>query len=491
MQESGTQSATAPAAPDSREAWHALPVNGVVSRLETEIERGLPLDEARRRLDQHGYNELREQPRPSFWRMLLDQFDNFVVIILIAASIVSAFLGDWVEAAAILAIVVLNAVLGVVQERRAEAALAALRKLAAPDGHVVRDGHRQVIPARELVPGDIVLLEAGNYVPADLRLVEGVNLRIEEAALTGESAPVEKRAGAVLDRELPLGDRHNTAYMGTLVTYGRGRGVVTATGMNTEIGLIAQMLQTLEAEPTPLQRRLDQLGKSLGIGTLIVCAVVLASALVRITDIGELARLGPLAYFADFKKQIVDMFLVAVSLAIAAVPEGLPAVVTVTLALGMSEMIKRHALIRRLPAVETLGSATAICSDKTGTLTQNEMTVVRLWSEGERLTVTGNGYRPEGEFTQDGRPVNLARYSDTTTLLWAALLCNDADLEVSGAEDGRATYRVVGDPTEGALVVAAAKAGLWKRDLNRAYPRAVEVPFDAERKRMTTIHELA
>ncbi len=462
-------SAKASTSLNGREPWHARDAREVLREFETTLERGLTTEQIIQRRARHGYNELPAQPPPTLWRRLFDQFNNFVVIILIAASLISALLGDWVEAAAILAIVGLNAVLGVIQERRAEAALAALQKLAAPEAHVVRDGHRQTIPARELVPGDVVLLEAGNYLPADVRLIESVNLRVDEAMLTGESAAVEKHASLVLDAEIPLGDRRNTAYMGTLVTYGRGRGVVTAIGAHTEVGLIARMLHELETEPTPLQKRLDQLGKTLGWAALAVCGVVLVVGIVR----GH----NPL-----------DMFLVAVSLAIAAVPEGLPAVVTVTLALGMREMIRRHALIRRLPAVETLGSATAICSDKTGTLTQNEMTVTRLWAGGESLTVSGEGYRPVGKFCSDGHETDLSPTANT--LLWAGMLCNDAVLEVDELEDAQPGYHLVGDATEGALLVAAAKAGLWRSEFERAYPRLAEAPFDAERKCMSTLHEL-
>jgi len=370
-----------------------------------------------------------------------------------------------------MAIVLLNAVLGVVQERRAEEALAALRRMAAPEAHVIRDGHRLVIPARELVPGDVVLLEAGNYIPADLRLTETANLRIEEAALTGESQAVDKDARITLRQDVSLGDRRNTAFMGTLVTYGRGRGVVVSTGMHTQIGLIATMLQLVEEEPTPLQQRLDQLGKVLGWAALAVCALVFG--------IGWLRGYDPL-----------DMFLIAVSLAVAAVPEGLPAVVTITLALGMREMIKRHALIRRLSSVETLGSATVICSDKTGTLTQNQMTVTRLWVDGAGFEVTGQGYAPRGQFKLEGEEVDLQNHPGALTALWVAALANDATLEAPPEGESAAGYRLAGDPTEGALIVAAAKAGGHRESIGQAYPRIDEIPFDSTRKRMTTVHKV-
>jgi Ca2+-transporting ATPase len=401
--------------------------------------------------------------------MLWDQLNNFIVILLLVAAVISAFLGDLVEAAAIMAIVVLNSTLGVIQERRAEEALAALRKLAAPDAQVVRDGHRQVIPARELVPGDLVILEAGNYIPADVRLLEAVNLRIEEAALTGESVPVDKDATITLVEDVPIGDRKNTAFMGTLISYGRGRGVVVNTGMKTQIGRIAEMLQAVKEEPTPLQQRLDNLGRTLGWAALAVVAIVFLVGLARGTE-------------------LLEMFLLAVTLAIAAVPEGLPAVVTISLAIGMREMIKRHALIRRLASVETLGSATVIGSDKTGTLTQNEMTVTRLWVDGQFFFVTGSGYSPHGDYQIDDRPVDLSEYPAALTALWVATLNNDAELEKSGVSEMGETFRVVGDPTEGALIVAAAKAGASPQSLYQAYPRVQEIPFDSNRKRMATIH---
>lgn len=451
--------------------WHALTPEEALQQLGSPFEQGLSSEEAQRRLEIYGYNQLPEKEGVTIWQMLWAQFNNFVVILLVVASILSALLGEEVEALAILAIVALNTTLGVIQERRAEQALAVLRKLAAPEAHVVRDGRRMTIPAREVVPGDIVIIEAGNYIPADIRLIEAVNLRIEEAALTGESVPVKKDANIRLEANVPIGDRKNTAFMGTLVTYGRGRGVVVATGLNTQIGLIAQMLQQVEQEPTPLQRRLDELGRLLGWGALTICGVVFV--------VGWLRGYPPL-----------EMFMTAVSLAIAAVPEGLPAVVTISLALGMREMIRRHALIRRLSSVETLGSATVICSDKTGTLTQNEMMVTRLWADGVTVHVTGSGRALKGEFIVDGKAVDLKDYKAIRSALWIGALNNDAELEISGEVNGEQTYSMIGDPTEGALVVAAAKAGALPRPLNQAYPRLQEVPFDSARKRMVTIHDI-
>ncbi|HET9588670.1 MAG TPA: cation-translocating P-type ATPase, partial [Anaerolineales bacterium] len=371
-----------------------------------------------------------------------------------------------------------------------EEALAALKKLAAPDAQVVRDGRRVSIPSYELVPGDLVFLEAGNFIPADIRLLEAVNLRVEEASLTGESLAVQKNAATVLEKDVPLGDRKNTAFMGTVVSYGRGRGVVTNTGMHTELGLIATMLQSVEAEETPLQRRLDQLGKSLSVAALILVAIVFIVALINYTNINQLFS-GPLGYVTEYAADITEVFIIAISLAIAAVPEGLPAVVTISLALGMREMIKRHALIRKLSSVETLGSATIICSDKTGTLTQNEMTVTRLWVDGRFIEVTGTGYIPKGDFLVDGQKTVISKYPAALTLLWLGILNNDASIETTGEEDSQKTYRVVGDPTEGALLVAAAKAGTTYVEIKDAYPRESEVPFDSERKRMITIHDVA
>ena len=468
--------------------WHALGTKEVLDHLRVQGN-GLTSEEAKRRLDTFGPNQLQEAPRPTFLHMLWEQLNNFVVILLIIASVISALLGDYVEAAAIMAIVVLNAVLGIVQERRAEEALAALKKLAAPDAQVVRDGRRVSIPSYELVPGDLVFLEAGNFIPADIRLLEAVNLRVEEASLTGESLAVQKNAATVLDKNVPLGDRKNTAFMGTVVSYGRGRGVVTSTGMHTQLGLIARMLQSVEAEVTPLQRRLDQLGKSLSIAALFLVAIVFIVALINYTNINELF-IDPIAYVREYVAEITEVFIIAISLAIAAVPEGLPAVVTISLALGMREMIKRHALIRKLSSVETLGSATVICSDKTGTLTQNEMTVTRLWVDGQFINVTGTGYIPKGDFLVDGQEVVISRYPGALTALWLGLLNNDASIETTGEEDSQKTYRIVGDPTEGALLVAAAKAGAAYVEIKEAYPRENEVPFDSERKRMITIHDV-
>ncbi len=452
--------------------WHALSAAEALHQLATPPAKGLTAAEATRRLELYGRNEIASAAGPTFLQLLLAQFDNFIIMLLIGAAAISGLLGEWIDAAAILAIVVLNATLGVIQERRAEEALAALKKLAAPEAQVLRDGSRQTLPGPELVPGDIVFIEAGNFVPADLRLLEAVNLRLEEAALTGESVPVQKDADLRLEADVPLGDRKNTVFMGTLVNSGRGHGVVVSTGMHTQIGLIAAMLQSVEEEVTPLQKRLDGLGKVLGVAAMAVCALVFI--------IGLLRGHAPL-----------EMFMLAVGLAIAAVPEGLPAVVTISLALGMREMVKHHALIRRLSSVETLGSTTVICSDKTGTLTQNKMTVTRLWADGRFLEVRDTGNTLAGEFMDNGQPAKREDHPAMLTALWIGALNNDASLEISGESEGRgATYRMVGDPTEGALLVAAARAGCLPRPLNQAYPRVAEVPFDATRKNMITVHHI-
>jgi Ca2+-transporting ATPase len=469
--------------------WHALTSQEVLEHLKVQ-ENGLTSAEVADRIQHYGPNQLMEGRRITFLEMLWSQFNNFIVLLLIAASIISALLGEWIDASAIMAIVLLNAILGIVQERRAAEEFAALKKMAAPEAQVMRNGHRMTVASRELVPGDIVYLEAGNFVPADVRLLEAFNLKVEEAALTGESLAVQKNAALQLEENIPLGDRKNTAFMGTVVSYGRGRGVVTSTGMRTQLGLIAEMLQQVEDEVTPLQRRLEQLGKTLGMGALLVCALVFVMAIFQNTDLGLLTAAGGgvLAYLSAAKEQLVETFMVAVSLAIAAVPEGLPAVVTISLALGMREMIRRHALIRKLSSVETLGSATVICSDKTGTLTQNEMTVTRLWVDGKFVNVTGSGYSRSGEFVVDGKTSALKDYPAVLTALWVGALNNDAQLEP--VEGNELSYRIIGDPTEGSLLIAAAKAGAVYADLGTAYPREDEVPFDSERKRMITIHDI-
>jgi Ca2+-transporting ATPase len=447
--------------------WHSLDVPEALGRLGVSPGTGLSGPEADRRLGQYGRNELEERGAKSPWRILWEQLTATMVLILIAAAAIYAAVSGVRDALPIIAIVALFALLGFLQEYRAEKAMAALKKLAVPTVRVRRDGRLQELSARDLVPGDIVLLEAGNLTPADLRLVESVNLRVQEAALTGESEPVEKTADAMPDGELALGDRLNMAYMGTVVTYGRGHGVVVATGMRTELGNIAAMLQGVERETTPLGRRLDQLGRALGLVALGVGALIFVLGLLRNEDL-EL------------------MILTAISTAVATVPEGLPAVVTITLAIGAQRMLRRQALIRKLPAVETLGSVTVICSDKTGTLTENRMTVTVLDVAGHRLDLSEVQSR-QGRMTASpsepggGGPLFPAQ----SLLLAGGSLCNDAVLGPTGPGQ---QAQAIGDPTEAALVVAAGSLDLRKPELEAALPRVAELPFDSDRKRMTTVH---
>ena len=469
---SGTGAPPVAAAPPP--PFHSLTARAVEESLASDAASGLRVKEAARRLDEQGYNELPEKPSSALFSLLADQFKDFLVLILIAAAIVSLLLGEWLDALVIILLVILNALIGVVQESKADRALASLRKMAAPEARVMRSGRSAQVPARELVPGDLVLLEPGSLVPADLRLTESVNLQLQEAALTGESTPVEKHAEAKLAEDAALADRCTMAWMGTAVTFGRGRGIVTGTGRATQIGLIASILEEEVDEATPLQKKLAEVGRWLGIAALAVCAVVF---LVGIME----------------RRDVLMMFLTSVSLAIAAVPEGLPAIVTICLALGMREMVKRHALIRRLSAVETLGSTTVICTDKTGTLTQNEMTCALLWADGETLAITGEGWQPRGEVQRDGRRAELAGDGDGAALLLlqGGMLASDARLEENpAAAQGADRYRMVGDPTEGALVVAAAKAGLTRECVDALFPRVAEIPFDSDRKRMSTIHRV-
>ena len=467
--------------PELTLAWHAFDLEETYLKLKAKPQ-GLSDAEVAERRAKFGLNELKEKPKAPFWKLVLQQLNNFIVILLIVASVVSAILGDWVEAGVIMLIVVLNAILGVVQESRAEEALAALKKMAAPECQVLRNGQRVSVPARELVPGDIVFLETGNFVPADIRLIEAVNLRVDESALTGESVPVEKNAALILNRESSLGDRKNTVFMGTVISYGRGRGIVADTGMRTQLGMIADMLQAVEDEGTPLQARLNQLGKTLGIAALIICAVVFIMGAARSGVLSE-------GFTPETNEVIIESFMIAVGLAIAAVPEGLAAVVTISLALGMREMVRRHALIRRLASVETLGSATTICSDKTGTLTQNVMTVTRLWVDYRCAEITGSGYEPAGDFLIEGRKIDLQKYPGLTTVLWVGVLNNDAVLEPVD-NDGSKSTRMIGDPTEGAMLVAARKAWDGVDEMSSAYPRQQEIPFDSNLKRMVTVHKI-
>ena len=450
-------------------AWFCMEAEDVLIYLETNPMQGLTQAEAQRRLFEYGSNELIERDRKSPWRILWEQLIAIMVVILIIVAVISALLGDYIDAVAIIVIVVLNAILGFTQEYRAEKAMAALKKLSVPTVKVRRDSHVQEISASELVPGDIILLEAGALVPSDARLLESINLHTKEAALTGESEPVEKNVAILTGENLPLGDRRNMVHMGTEVTYGRGLAVVTETGMHTELGHIAEMIQTVEREPTPLQRRLEQLGRGLAVIALGIVTVVFVLGILR----GEDARL---------------MLLTAISMAVAAIPEGLPAVVTIALALGAQRMLKRRALIRKLPAVETLGSVTVICSDKTGTLTENRMTVTVLDVLGETQSIDALLSKGTPVLDADLTFLKQPRVRSLGLPVKAATLCNDAILERK-QNDGD-YYRAIGDPTEGALVVAAAQLGMLKPELESRWPRIAEIPFTSERKRMTTIHRV-
>ena len=448
--------------------WYQLSAADVLKQLGSDAAAGLSSAEAQTRLATVGPNELVERGGRTRREIIVEQLTGVLTILLFIAALVSAVLGDWIEAVVILVIVVLNAVLGYVQEVKAEQSMAALKRMAVPRVRVRRDGKPQDISARELVPGDVVILETGNIVPADGRVLQSVNLRVEEAALTGESEPVEKDSALVFETEKALGDRRNMLYSGTIVNYGRGEFVVTETGMQTELGHIATMIQDVVQEQTPLQKRLDKLGKWLAGAALILVAVVFVLGLLQ----GQ--------------SNIEELLLTAVSLAVAAVPEALTAVVTIALSLGAQRMLKRQALIRKLPAVETLGSVTVICSDKTGTLTLNRMTVTALDIANHSFELTQASDETAFELVPTGSIPAPGAQPTLDLLLVAGALDNDAVLSPDESHPGR--YHAVGDPTEGALVVAAAYAGIKKDDLEAAFPRVAEVPFDSVRKRMTTVH---
>ena len=446
--------------------WYKKSKEEVVSQLSTSTDKGLSNEEAQKRLEKYGPNALKEEGKQSMLSKIIAQFNDFLILILIVAAVISYFVGEKVDAVVIIAIVIVNAALGIYQEGKAEKSLEALKKMAAPSAKVLRNGNVEVIPSNNVVPGDIVILETGDVIPADLRLIESSNLKVEEASLTGESVPVEKDSNIIFDEDVSLGDRVNMAYSSTIVSYGRGKGVVVGTGHDTEIGKIATMIQTYDNEPTPLQRKLNQLGKFLGIVVIVVCLVVFGLGLYQGRD-------------------VLSMFMTSISLAVAAIPEGLAAIVTIVLALGMNRMVERNAIVKKLLSVETLGTTTYICSDKTGTLTQNEMTVVKVYTDDKIIDVSGIGYEPKGKFTMDGVEVeNVTGSVNINTLLSIGTLCSDARL--TETDDG---YKILGDPTEGALVTLAEKAGIRQEEINQKYPRIEELPFDSDRKMMTTFHE--
>lgn len=426
---------------------------------------GLSKEDFSSKLEKYGKNELKKEEKKPFIKKLADQFMDPMIIILIAASIVSAFVGEVVDAGIIVAIVIVNAILSLYQEGKAEEAIAALQKMSSPKAKVVRDGQQMEVDSTELVPGDYIILETGDIVPADLRLVDSKNLKIDESSLTGESVPVDKDGEKIYDGKMEIGDRENIAYGSTIVSYGRGSGIVIETGANSEIGRIATSISMVDREETPLQKKLAGLSKTLGILVIVVCVVVLGVGLV-------------------YKHDFLEMFMTAISLAVAAVPEGLPAIVTIVLSLGMGKMAEKNAIVKKLLAVETLGTTTVICSDKTGTLTQNEMTVTKAFVTGKVLEVTGTGYAPEGDIILDDEKVAFNEMPDLGLLSSIAGLTNDAKLICENEE----LYSIIGDPTEGALLTFAEKQGLHIEDLNKDYERISEIPFDSTRKMMTTFH---
>lgn len=447
--------------------WHSLGREQVQRILQVDPEVGLTAGEAAGRARVYGSNQLAAKPKKPGWLRLAEQFQDLMVVILLGATAISALLGERADAAAILAIVIVNAIMGYVQEARAEASLASLSQLTAPRTTVLRDGELITIRAEELVPGDVVQLESGDRVPADIRLLAATTLATNESPLTGESLPVSKDAAWLGRGPEGPGDRRNMLLMGTAVVRGRGQGIVVATGMATQIGEIAGLIQEADPGATPLQARLEQLGKWLVLGCLAVVSLVFAVGVFQ-------------------GMPVYRMFLTGVSLAVAAIPEGLPAVVTIALAMGVQRMIRRKAIVRRLPAVETLGCATVICSDKTGTLTKNEMTVVRLATATRELAITGAGYSTLGHFLEYGEVVSPGRDPDWRMALAVAALCNHASIGPDRTK-GRADLRVVGDPTEAALAVVAAKGGLDPQLIRLQYPLIAEIPFDSDRKRMSVV----
>ncbi|MGA2767588.1 MAG: cation-translocating P-type ATPase [Candidatus Bathyarchaeia archaeon] len=443
-------------------SWHAMSPEETLKELNS-TEHGLSQAEVQKRLAEYGLNELQKEKRASPIKMFLKQFTNILIIILLIATALSIAVEAIVDAIIIIAIVLATAILGFVEEFRSEKAVEALEKMTAPTAIVLRDKKEVKVPASEIVPGDVILLFTGDRVPADARLIESVNLKVDEASLTGESSPVNKNVDACAEA-LPLNDRRNMAFTGTVVVYGRGKAVATTTGMNTEFGKIARMVQMTKKEETPLEKRTQSIGKLIGILCVTICVGVGAIGIVQ-------------------GRSIIDMLLWGVSLAVAAVPEALPAIVTGTLAVGMYRMAKVNTIVKKLPAVETLGCTSVICSDKTGTMTKGEMTVQRIYVDDEFVKVSGVGYEPEGEFSTEDTKVE-PKY-ELRTLLIAATLCNDAKLEKDTASE---KWAIKGDPTEGALIVVAAKAGLWKEELEQEQPRIGELPFSSETKRMTTVH---
>lgn len=443
--------------------WYEMKSEEVEKKVNSNFKEGLSEKEVKVRLKTLGYNELKEAEQASAFLVFLAQFKDFMVLVLLAATLISGLLGEYIDAIAIIAIVLINGFLGFFQERKAEKSLHALKELSAPQVHVLRDGNWFKLPSKEVVVGDILKFSSGDRVGADIRIISAKSLEIEESALTGESVPVPKHVEVVRGSYVSLGDQDNMAFMGTMVTRGSGIGVVVGTGMNTAMGQIADLLQSAETMETPLQRRLEQLGKILISVALLLTLLVVVIGVIQGHD-------------------LYNMFLAGVSLAVAAIPEGLPAIVTVALSLGVQRMIRKNAIVRKLPAVETLGCASVICSDKTGTMTQNKMTVTHLWSGGAIWNLTGTGYDPHGEFLKENLQINPKDEKSLYQLLTFGLLCNNAELKSKKKE-----FVVDGDPTEGALVVAAMKAGLTRTDLSNQFTIIQEFPFDSSRKMMSVI----
>ena len=445
--------------------WHRLTIEKTLADLGSSAN-GLSEKEAKLRLEINGPNEIVSKKGEPLWKLFFEQFLSLLIIILILAAVVSAFIGQIVEAGTIIIIVILAGILGFVQEYQAGKSIEALKKMAAPNATVIRDGKEKIIPASEIVKGDIIILQAGDRVPADARLISAKNLKVDEAPLTGESHAILKTEKAITEKDVSLGDKRNMVFMGTSVTYGRGIATVIATGMNTEFGKIATLLDSTERRKTPLQRNLDTLGKKLGVYSLILAALM--------------SVMGVLEGYP-----ILEMFVWGVAIAVAVIPEALPAVVTISIALGVRRMVKRKALIRKLPAIETLGATNIICTDKTGTLTQDQMTIRKIVTAKESFEVTGAGYVPEGKFLKDGKEIRLSEENDLSFLLKVGALCNDTFLDKIEGE-----YKIIGDPTEGSIVVAAEKAGINVKKLREEYPRLDEIPFSSEEKQMTTLHNL-
>jgi Ca2+-transporting ATPase len=436
---------------------HNKSIEGITSEYKTDIGSGLSSSEVEKRLGEYGENRLKEGKTQSFMELFINQFKSILIIILLLAALVSAIIGEFTEGIVIMIIVVLNSLVGAKQEKSAGDAVAALKNMTSPNARVIRDGKTIEIESHLLVPGDIIELEAGNFVPADIRLIETVNLKIEESALTGESVAVEKDCSAILDHKAPVAERINSAFMSTIVTYGRAKGIVAKTGMDTEMGKIAKMLDEKD-EQTPLQKKLNSLGSKLGITCLLVCVIIFALGFYR-------------------KMDLMEIFMVSISLAVAAVPEGLPAIVTVILALGMKKMVIKNVLVKNLGSVETLGSTTVICSDKTGTLTQNKMTVTKVFNGSGEFDISGTGYGLEGKIEGEYKEQSFRN------MLLAGILCNDSKLDKENTS-------VLGDPTEGALLVMGEKGGLDHEETISTYPRLKEFPFDSERKMMSTVHNI-